>query len=154
MARLHTFSTVKLVLHIGQHTGIAPQAVCRGKIGTVDRGHVLPRQYQRHRPVPGFQRNAPRDSHFVGVAKADDDEARNRAQAGDLFDRLVCGTILAERNAVVGEHVDDVNAHQCGETDRRTHVIGEDQERRAERHGSTMRGQPVENRAHAMFAHA
>ena len=80
--------------------------------------------------------------------------SRNRAQAGELLDRLMRGAILAQGDAVVGEDVDHVQSHQRGETDRRAHVIGEDQERRAERNGAAVRGEAVHDRAHAVLAHA
>ena len=69
------------VRRIGQNVGAAPQAIGGGKLRAVERRHILPRQYQRHRPIARFQRDAPGDGGFVGVAGADDDEARNRAQA-------------------------------------------------------------------------
>ena len=64
------------------------------------------------------------------------------------------GAVLAQRDAVVGEDVDHVQSHQRGEADRRPHVIGEDQERRAERNGAAMRGQAIQDRAHRVLAHA
>ena len=118
---------------IGQDVGAAPQAVGRGELRAVERRHVLPRQHQRHRPVARLQRDAPGDGGLVGVARRMTMRLRNRAQAGELLDRLMRGAVLAQRDAVVGEHVDHVQPHQRGEADRRAHVIGEDQERRAER---------------------
>ena len=64
------------------------------------------------------------------------------------------GAVFAERNAVVGEHVHHVHAHQRGETDRRAHVVGENQEGGAVRDEAAMRGQSVDDGAHRMFAHA
>jgi hypothetical protein len=79
---------------------------------------------------------------------------RDRAQAGQLLDRLVRRTVLAQRDAVMGEHVHDVQSHQRGQADRRAHVVGEDEEGRAVGHDSAVRGQAVDDRAHRMLAHA
>ena len=40
------------------------------------------------------------------------------------------------------------------EADRRPHVIGKHEERRAERHGPAVRGQAVHDRTHRVLAHA
>ena len=74
--------------------------------------------------------------------------------AGQLLDRLVGRAVLAERDAVVGEDVHDVQSHQRRQPDRRPHVVGEDQEGRAERHESAVRRQAVDDRAHRVLAHA
>ena len=81
-------------------------------------------------------------------------QVRNRAQRGQLLHRLVGGPVLAERDAVVGEHVHDVQPHQRGQPDRRTHVVGENQERRAVRNDSAVRRHAVDDRAHRVLAHA
>ncbi len=52
------------------------------------------------------------------------------------------------------EHVDHVQPHQRGEADRRPHVIGENQECRAERYRSAMRGETIQDRPHRVLAHA
>ena len=63
-------------------------------------------------------------------------------------------TVLAQRDAVMGEHVDHVQPHQRRKPDGRPHVIGKDQKGRAERYGSAVRRNAVQNCAHRMFAHA
>ena len=62
--------------------------------------------------------------------------------------------VLAERDAVVGEDVDDMQAHQRRQPDRRAHVVGEDQEGRAEGNGAAVGGHAVDDRAHRVLAHA
>ena len=64
------------------------------------------------------------------------------------------GAVLAKRDAVVSEHVDDVQTHQRRQPDGRTHVVGEDQEGRAVRNQSSVRRDAVDDRAHRMLAHA
>ena len=44
--------------------------------------------------------------HLVGVGGPDRDQAGNRAQRGQLLDRLVRGPVLADADRVVGEDVD------------------------------------------------
>ena len=61
--------------------------------------------------------------------------------------------ILAERDAIVGEHMHHVQSHQCGQPDRRAHVIGEDKKRRAVCNEASVRGQAIDDRAHRVFAH-
>ena len=79
---------------------------------------------------------------------------RNCTQAGKLFDGLMRRAVLTKCNAVVREHVDHMQSHQRGEAHRRPHVIRKDQERRAERHDSTVRCQAIHDRSHGMLAHA
>ena len=56
---------------------------------------------------------------LVGVGRADDVEARDRAQRGEVLDRLVGRTVLAEADGVVGPDVGDRQLHQRGEPHRR-----------------------------------
>ena len=81
-------------------------------------------------------------------------ELRDGAQVRQLLDRLVRRPVLAEREAVVREDVDDVQAHQRRQPDRRPHVVGEDQEGRAVADEAAVRRQAVDDRAHRMLAHA
>ena len=53
------------------------------------------------------------------------------AKRGEVLDRLVGRAVLAEADGVVGPHVDRVDLHQRGQAHRRTHVVGELQERPA-----------------------
>ena len=63
------------------------------------------------------------------------------------------GAVLAEADGVVGPDVDGVDVHQRGESDRRPHVVGELQERAAERAGRSVQHDPGEDRAHRVLAH-
>jgi hypothetical protein len=71
-----------------------------------------------------------------------------------LLYRLVGRAILAQRDAVVGEHMDGVQAHQCGQPHRRAHVVGEDQEGGGERNEPAVCGHAVGDRPHRVLAHA
>ena len=65
---------------------------------------------------------------LVRVRRSKDPEVRDRSQRGEVLDRLVRRSVLAEEHAVVREHVDRRLLHQRREADRRSHVIAEDQE--------------------------
>src|SRR6185312_1647947 len=95
----------------------------------VDSGHILARQNQCNWMVAPLQRNAPSDSRLIGIAWTNNREARNRTQTGKLLHRLMSGSVLSQRNAVVCENIDHVPPHQRGQADRWTHVIGENQKR-------------------------
>ncbi len=134
--------------------GAVGQAVGARMLAAIERGHVLARQHEQHRAILHRQRHLPGDRGLVGVGRADHREAGDRAQAHQLFDRLVRRAVLAERDAVVREHVQRVQLLQRGQADRRAHVVGEDQEGRAVRDEAAVRGQAVDDRAHRVLAHA
>ena len=102
----------------------------------------MPGQYESNGPI-GFDRHAPCKGGLVRIGRTNDGEIRNRTQSCELLDRLMRRTIFAQRDAVVREHVNDMQSHQRGEPDGRTHVIGKNQKRRTERYGSAMRGDAV-----------
>ena len=126
----------------------------RGTLSAIERRHILTRQNQRNGMVPRFQRDAPSDGRLIGIARTDDRKAWNRAQAGELLHRLMGRSVLPQGDAVVGKNVDHVQLHHRGEADRRPHVVGENQKCRAERHDAGMRRQTVQDRPHAVLAHA
>ena len=70
------------------------------------------------------------------------------------LDRLVRRAVLAEEDRVVGEHVDDRLPHQGGESNRRPHVVREDEEGAAEGTQAAGDREAVQRGAHAVLAHA
>jgi len=90
----------------------------------------------------------------LGVEGTDDREVGDRAQAGELLHWLMDGPVLAQGDAVVGEDVDHMQAHQRGHAHGRAHVVRENEKRRAEWQDAAMRRQTVQNRAHGMLTHA
>ena len=64
------------------------QLVRRGKLGAIERGHILTRQNQCNWTVPRLQRDAPSDGRLIGIARTNDRETWNRTQAGELLHRL------------------------------------------------------------------
>jgi hypothetical protein len=70
--------------------------------------------------VAPLQRNAPSDSRLIGIAWTNNRKARNRTQTGKLLYRLMGGSVLSQRNAVVGEknnfcglRVDNIGGNLC-----------------------------------------
>jgi hypothetical protein len=93
---------------IGQDVCTLAQPIRRGTLAAIERWHVLTRQNQRDRAITHFQRDPPGDSRLIGIARTDDRETWNRAQAGELLDRLMGRSVLPQRDAVVGENIDHV----------------------------------------------
>ena len=71
-----------------------------------------------------------------------------------MLNRLMCGPVFAQPDAVVSENKSDGQIHDRRHANRRTHVIGEDEECAAVRTQAAMQCKPVEDAAHAMFTHA
>ncbi|CAM5581502.1 hypothetical protein SCYAM73S_04252 [Streptomyces cyaneofuscatus] len=101
-----------------------------------------------------LQDGAPADGGLVGVGGPYDVEAGDRAESGELFDRLVGGAVLAEADGVVGPDVGDRQLHQGGEADGRAHVVAEDQERTAVGAGEALERDAVEDGTHGVLADA
>ena len=90
---------------------------------------ILPCKGKDARPVVGLERQLPALSGFYRVAGTEHQQVWNRAQCGEMLDRLVRRSIFAKADGVVGHHVDNPLAHQCGEANCRTAVIGKYQKR-------------------------
>ena len=73
--------------------------------------------------------SAPCRDGLVRVGRADDLQAGDGAQCGDVLDGLVGGTVLADADGVVREHEHDLGSTQGGQAHRRTHVVEEHEER-------------------------
>lgn len=114
----------------------------------------MPCQYQSHGPVSRLNRHPPGHGRLVGVGGTDDGEPGDFSQTRQLLHGLMCWAILTHADAVVREHVNDWNFHQCREPNRRTEVIGEGQKGRAERPDTAMDRQAIQDRPHAVLAHS
>ena len=117
---------------VGQHVGAARDAGRRRVPAAVERRQRLARQRQHRRLVTQLHDGPIRLDHLVGVAGAQHDESRHRAQRRELLDRLVRGPVLAVAHRVVGEDEQRRELHQRREPDRRPRVVAEDEEGRAE----------------------
>ena len=105
-------------------------------------------------PSLAAQRRVPGRNRLARVGRPPHVEVRDRAQRGELFDRLVRRSVLADEDRVVREDVDDRLRHQRREPDAPAHVVAEDQERGDVRPDAAVQRQPVRDRAHAVLAHA
>src|SRR5699024_2282102 len=82
-------------------------------------------------PVGAVEDLAPHDRGLVRIGRADDVEAGDRAQRGEVLDRLVRGTVLAEADRIMRPDEQGRHLLQSGQADRRTLVVAEDEERAA-----------------------
>ena len=60
-----------------------------------------------------------------------------------MLDRLVRGAVLAHADAVVGQHPNHAQVRKGREADRRAHVVGKDQEGRAEGDDAAVQAMPL-----------
>ena len=72
----------------------------------IQRRNGLAREHQRRRTIARLDRHLPGDARLVGVARANHEQIRNRAQRRQLLDRLVRRPVLAQADAVVREDED------------------------------------------------
>ena len=77
--------------------------------------------------------------------------ARSAARCSN---RLMRRAVLAEPDRIVCHHVNDLLAHQRGQTNRWSAVIGEYQERAGVWDDAAVQRHSVHRRGHAVFAHA
>ena len=89
-----------------------------------------------------------------GVGRAHDREVRDRAERREVLDRLVRRAVFAERDGVVRPDEDARDVHQRREADGRAHVVGELQERAADRTRLAVQHDAVEDRRHGVLADA
>ena len=80
-----------------------------------------------------------RNTSRLGIARSD----------GEMLDRLMGRAVLAEADGVVRHHMDDADAHQRRQPDRRAAVIGEGQEGAAIGNEAAMQRDAVHRRRHA-----
>ena len=104
--------------------------------------------------MPVLQRQRPALGGLDRVGRAEHKKMRDRAQRGEVLDRLMRRTVLAETDRVVRHYIDDAGLHQRRQTDRRAGVIGEGQERAAIGNEPAMHGDAVHRGAHPMLADA
>ena len=120
--------------------------------GPVDERELLTSQYQRDRALAVFEREAPSLGCLRCIRWTNQSDVRNCAQRTQLLDRLVRRTILTQPDRVVGVDVDDVSIHDARQPHWRSHVVGENQERRPIRNYSARQRHAVHDRAHSVLA--
>ncbi|KWV86534.1 hypothetical protein PFLmoz3_03967 [Pseudomonas fluorescens] len=52
------------------------------------------------------QGDFPQFQRFIGIARAQGQQPRRGPQLGEVFDRLMCRSILADADGVMGKHED------------------------------------------------
>ena len=100
------------------------------------------------------QRELPALGGLDRIARAEHQEIGDRAQRGQMLDRLMRRPVLAEADGVVRHDMDDALAHQRGQPDRRPAIIGEHQEGAGIGDDAAMQRHAVHGRGHAVLAHA
>ena len=113
---------------------------------------VLAGQHDACRVLVVLQHGLPCCGDLVGVAGTDNVQARDGAQGGQLFHRLVGGAVFAQADRVVGPDVQRRNTHERAEADRGTLVVAEDQERAGERPGAAVQRDAVHDRRGGVLA--
>ena len=139
-------------LGLGQYIGAMRRAIVFRRLASQQWQRLAGQCHQRRR-VAAMQRERPAFGGLDRVGRAVDIEARDRAQRGQMLDRLVGRAVFAEPDRVVGHHVDDADAHKRRETDRRPAIIGKGQKRPAIGDQPAMHGDAVHRRRHAVLAH-
>src|SRR5690625_4923487 len=146
---------------LGEHVAAARDALGAGQDVTLGRpltprgvGDVLPGEDESGRAVGALQDGAPGDGDLGGVGGPHDVEAGDRAQRGEVLDRLVGRAVLTQADGVVGPHEGRGDPHERGEPHRRAHVVGEREEGTAVGPGEPVEGDAVEDRAHAVLTDA
>ncbi len=144
---------VTALLRLDHHIGaVGHQIDVRRRVA--ERRQRLPRQAEHRgvglraqRAVPGFR-------GFDGVGRPKHQQAGNRPQRGEMLDRLMGRSVLAQSDGVVRHHMDDSDTHQRRQPDRRTAVIGESQERAAVGNEAAMQRDAVHRRRHRVLTNA
>ncbi len=120
----------------------------------VDNGQPLPGQNQHGRTVRSLDRSAPGSDGFVGVGRPQDHEVRHHSQRGQVLDRLVRGPVFAHADGIVRHDVNDGQPHQRSQSDCRSRVIGEYEERSDKRAQTAVQGHAGGHGTHHVFANA
>ena len=72
---------------------------------------VLARQGKQRGRATMLHREPPSLGGLIRVCRANNSQSRNRAQAGQLLDRLVSGPVLSHADAVVRKHIKSHSAY-------------------------------------------
>jgi hypothetical protein len=120
-----------VAIGFAQNIGAMPRKVGVTGFGT-DLWQVLAGQCNDRRRGLREQRQFPAFCGFDRVGGAEHVEIGDDAQRSQMFNRLMRGSVFAQTNGIMGHDIDDPNAHQCRQADRRTAIVGKDQEGAAE----------------------
>ncbi len=102
-----------------------------------------------------LDRDPPGHRRLVRVGRADVPEVRDRPERHVVLDGLVRRAVLADPDRVVRPDPDRLEPHQRAEAHGGAHVVGEDEEGRAERlQHRRVEGDAVDDRPHRVLADA
>src|SRR5699024_5841759 len=77
----------------------------------------------------------------------------DKAQAGGMLYRLVCGPVFAQPNGIMGENMYYPLAHQCCHPQGIEWIIGTSQKGATKRNIAAMQGNAVHDGSHAKLAY-
>src|SRR4051812_3335619 len=138
---------------IGEHISAFVESSRRGVLRAIDERELLPRQHESDGTFE-LECDAPGLGGLRCISGPDQRDLGDGAQRAQLLDRLMCWSILAEADGIVGVDVDDVPIHDARQAHRRPHVIGKDQKCRAVRNDPAEKRHAVHDRAHRVFTDA
>jgi hypothetical protein len=119
-----------------------------------NRRQVLARERKAGGLVLAFKRQLPAFRRLDRVGGAEHLEIGDRTQCRNMLDRLVGRAVFAKADRIVGQHMDDADAHQSRKADRRARIVGKHEERAAVRDKAAMQRDAVHGRSHAVLANA
>ena len=118
------------------------------------RRQVLPGQRHDRRAVLVLERQLPALRRLDRVGRAEHLQVRDRAQGGQVLDRLVRRAVLAEADRIVGAHVITRCSISAARRIAGAAVVGEDQEGAAVGDDAAVQRHAVHRRRHAVLADA
>ena len=130
--------------------------LCTGRGGAtcaVQRWHILAGQRHHGWRTAGLHRPTERLGSLVAIARPPHRQIGHGAQARQLFHRLMRGTVLADADRIMREYPQARQFHERTQADRRAHVIGEDQEARAEG-AQTAESHAIDHGAHGVLTNS
>ena len=117
-------------------------------------GQVLAGEGQHAGRTLGLHGELPAFRRLGAVRRAEHEEIGEGAQAGKRFHGLMGRAILAQTDGVMGQHLNVAGAHEGGQPQGRTHVVGEDEEGGARGDQPPMQAHAVDGGGHTMLADA
>ena len=114
---------------------------------------ALAGQHDRSRTL-SLDGDPPGSCRFVGVGGTEHSEPGNGSEARQVLNRLMGRSVLADDDAVMREHEDDVGLHEGREANSGPKVIGEHEERGSVRQHTAVKCHPVDESPHGVLADA
>src|SRR3984893_15344662 len=100
----------------------------RGKIDIVQHRHGLPSEREECRSISSLYRSHKRGRGFLRIGRTNDIDLWHDPHRADCFDWFMRGSIFADTDGIVRENVDVRQLRKCGQPNRSTAIVREDQE--------------------------